>query len=90
MIKLQKRLENNRKKILDSENTFNEIDQSCKIIKRRLAASVKDIDRVEECLTKKEYLKKLKVATKKYLEPARSLAKLLETKRMLVDSLTAL
>lgn len=90
MIKLKKRLENNRKKILDSENTFNEIDQSCKIIKRRLAASVKDIDRVEECLTKKEYLKKLKVATKKYLEPARSLAKLLETKRMLVDSLTAL
>ena len=90
MIKLKKRLENNRKKILDSENTFNEIDQSCKIIKKRLAASVKDIDRVEECLTKKEYLKKLKVATKKYLEPARSLAKLLETKRMLVDSLTAL
>lgn len=46
LIKLKKRLEGNRNIILDTKHTFNEIDESCKVIKRRIAKSVKDIDRV--------------------------------------------
>lgn len=76
--------------ILDTQKTFNEIDQSCKVIKKRLAATVKDLDRVEECLGKKEYLQKLRVATAKCLEPERSLSRLLESKRQLVDAISAL
>lgn len=46
LIKLKKRLEGNRKIILDTKFTFNEINESCKVIKKRIAKSVKDIDRV--------------------------------------------
>lgn len=53
LIKLKKQLENNRNNILSAEEDFNAIDQRCKIVKARLAASVKNIDRVEECLAKK-------------------------------------
>ena len=60
------------------------------MIKKRLAVTIRDVDRVEECLGKKEYLQKLRVATAKYLEPERSLSRLLESKRQLVDSISAL
>jgi|JI10StandDraft_1071094.scaffolds.fasta_scaffold882370_1 hypothetical protein len=51
------------------KDRFNQIDQGCKTIKAKLAATVKDIDKVEACLSKKEYLKKLRAETAKYLQP---------------------
>jgi hypothetical protein len=89
LIKLKKKLEINRDQILDTRKNFIEIEQNCKVIKRRLAANVKDVDRVEECLSKREYLKKLRKATEKYIEPERSLSNLLESKRKLVDAVAA-
>ena len=58
------------------KDQYNEIDGTCKIIKIELAGTIKDLDKVEDCLDKKEYLKKLRAETAKYLQPDRSLAKL--------------
>ena len=69
------------------EDEFNKIDSQCKVIKRRLATSVKDIDRVEECLNKKNYLLKLRAETAKYRDEERSLVRLLESKEELKKAL---
>lgn len=47
LIKLKKRLEHNRDNILNVKDLFNKIDGECKAIKKTLAESVKDIDKVE-------------------------------------------
>jgi hypothetical protein len=83
LIKLKRRLEINRGDLLATEEEFNQLDQQCKQIKKKLGASIKDLDRVEECLSKKDYLLKLRSQTAPYLQPERSLAKLLESKRVL-------
>ena len=58
------------------QDQYNQIDFTCKAIKSKLAGTIKDIDKVEDCLEKKEYLKKLRAETAKHLQPERSLAKL--------------
>ena len=90
LIKLKKKLEENRKSILNTELTFKIIDSECKQIKNKLTSSIKDLDQIEGCLGKKEYLLKLRAETAKYLEPERSLAKLLESKQALREALAAL
>lgn len=89
-MKLKKLLESNRRDILDKENDFNAIDKRCKAIKRRLADTVKDVDKVEACLSKKQYLEKLRAQTAKYLEPSKSITQLYERKKLLRDALLAL
>ena len=41
LIKLKRKLEDNRKDILSAEATFNDIDRECKVVKKKLATGIK-------------------------------------------------
>lgn len=54
---------------MNMQDDFNNLDRQCKAIKATLAVSIRNIDKVEDCIGKKEYLMRLRAETSKHLNP---------------------
>jgi hypothetical protein len=74
---------------LQFRSSYDSIEAKCQEVKKRMMVRIKDADKIDACLRKKEYFSKLRSRTLEYLHPEGDSGLVRETKLQLSKFLHA-